>query len=321
MTNFAIVGVAGYVAPRHLDAIESGGNRVLAAVDPCDSVGLLDRYSSDARYFRDLESFSSFVAERRRGGASGRVDWISICSPNDLHEEHLRIALRCGADAICEKPLVIDPRRLDALEALERETGRRIFAVLQLRHHPALRGLRERLAAGEGAARRKAEVELTYVTARGPWYDVSWKGSEERSGGLALNVGIHLFDLLLWLFGPVEESEVHLRGGRRAAGRLRLRRANVRWFLSLDRANLPAAAERAGSSTFRSLTVDGLEVDFSSGFGELHRRVYEAVLSGTGCGLHEARPSLELAHSLRSARITAGGSAAHPLAEHGALSR
>ena len=306
MKNFAIVGAAGFVASRHLDAIRAGGHRLVAAVDPCDSVGLLDRYSFEAKYFREMRAFAAFLEAARRGPAAGRVDFVSICSPNDLHEEHLGVALRGGADAICEKPLVVDPERLAALEELERETGRRIYTVLQLRHHPELRAFRERLGAGRGG---RARVDLTYITARGPWYDESWKGSEERSGGIVINVGIHFFDLLLWLFGPAEESGIEFCGPRRAAGSLRLERADVRWFLSLDREDLPPAAVEAGETTFRSLTADGVEIRFSSGIVDLHRPVYEAVVAGEGCGIEDARPALELAHAIRVA------AAATPLRE------
>ena len=309
--NFAILGAAGYIAPRHLDAIQAGGHRLVAAVDPCDSVGLLDRYSFDVRFFRDTERFERFLSRRRGGPDAGRVDWVSICTPTDLHEDHLRLALRAGADAICEKPLVIDPWSLDALEELEHETGRRIFTVLQLRVHPAILALRERIAGA--APDRRAEVGLTYITSRGPWYDVSWKGSEERSGGIVLNIGVHLFDLLIWFFGPVQRSEVHLREKRSAAGFLELRRADVRWFLSINREHLPSTAALGGMSTYRSITVNGIEVEFSSGFGELHRKVYEATLGGGGARIADARPSLELAHAVRTADLTPARTVEHPL--------
>lgn len=311
MRNFAVIGVAGYIASRHLDAIAAGGDRLVAAADLCDSVGLLDRYSVDVEFFRDSEQLAACLDRRRRGPAAGRVDWVSICSPNDLHDAHLRLALRAGADAICEKPLVIDPRGLDALEELEGETGRRIFTVLQLRLHPALAALRELIAAG-GDQRR--EVELTYVSARGPWYDVSWKGSPARSGGLVMNIGIHLFDLLLWLFGPVEHSEVHLHGPRCAAGFLVLRRAEVRWFLSVDHQHLPATATLSGATTYRSISVDGSAIEFSSGFGDLHRMVYTATLAGAGFAIADARPSLELVHAIRAAPVAPENGLAHPLA-------
>jgi UDP-N-acetyl-2-amino-2-deoxyglucuronate dehydrogenase len=317
MSNFAILGVAGYIAPRHLDAIQAGGHRLVAAADPRDSVGILDRYSLDVKFFRDIERFEGFLNQRRRGPGAGRVDYVSICSPTDLHDAHLRLALRAGADAICEKPLVIEPRAFDALEELERETGRRIFTVLQLRVHPALLALRARIEGSSLA--RKAEVGLTYVTARGPWYDVSWKGSEERSGGLVLNIGIHLFDLLIWLFGPVQRSEVHVREERCAAGFLELRRANVRWFLSINHEHLPAAAALAGATTYRAITMDGTEIEFSSGFDGLHRKVYEATLGGGGARIADARPSLELVHAIRTAGLAPARAAEPPLEQQGVV--
>jgi UDP-N-acetyl-2-amino-2-deoxyglucuronate dehydrogenase len=309
--NFAILGVAGYIAPRHLDAIAAAGHRLVAAADPCDSVGLLDRYSPDVEFFRQSEELESFLHQRRRGSAAGRVDYVSICSPTDLHEAHLRLALGAGADALCEKPLVVDARSLDSLEELERVTGRRIFTVLQLRLHPTLLALRQRIA--DGAAAATAEVELTYVTPRGRWYEVSWKGSEERSGGIVLNIGIHCLDLLIWLFGAVRRSEVHLREERRAAGFLELERATVRWFLSIAREDLPATAGLAGMTAHRTMAVDGSEIDFSAGFGDLHRKVYEATLAGAGAGIADARPALELAHAIRSAPLTSAATAEHPL--------
>jgi UDP-N-acetyl-2-amino-2-deoxyglucuronate dehydrogenase len=237
LKNFAITGVAGYVAPRHLAAIKATGNRLVAAADPHDAVGVLDRHSFDVRYFREFERFDRHLEKLRRGPEEGRVHFMSICSPNFLHDAHIRLALRIGAQAICEKPLVINPWNLDALEEIEQETGGKVHTVLQLRVHPQLVDLRARLAAESRAARH--DVVLTYVTSRGPWYDVSWKGSEERSGGVATNIGIHFFDLVLWLFGAAKESAVHLHETHRMAGVLELERARVRWFLSTDAADLP----------------------------------------------------------------------------------
>ena len=309
--NFGITGVAGYIAPRHLKAIVETGHRVVAAADPHDSVGVLDRYAFDAKYFREIERFERHIDKLRRGPADARVHWLSICSPNYLHDAHIRLALRNGADAICEKPLVINPWNLDALEALEAETGRRVFTVLQLRVHPELVALRERLATAD-AAGKKHEVVLTYVTARGPWFHVSWKGAEDRSGGVATKIGIHFFDLLLWLFGPVERSVVHLQQPSRKAGRLELARANVRWLLSVDREDLPFSAVPGGKTTHRSIVVDGHEVEFTDGFTDLHTRVYEETLAGRGIGIAEARPSIELAHRIRTAEVEPFGGDAHP---------
>lgn len=306
--NFAITGAAGYVAPRHLKAIVDTGNRIVAAVDPHDAVGILDRYSFGVRFFTEFERFDRHLEKLRRGPADDHVHFISICSPNYLHDAHIRLALRIGADAICEKPLVINPWNLDALEELQSETGRRVYTVLQLRLHPALIALRDRLAAGGSH-----EVELTYITARGGWYDVSWKGSVERSGGMATNIGIHLFDLLLWLFGPVTNSEVHLRDPKRMAGHIELARASVRWFLSTDAADLPFTAEPGKRTTFRSITVDGTEIEFTEGFADLHTRVYEGMLAGDGFGIEDARPSIELAHRIRHSAVTVPGAQPHRL--------
>ncbi len=301
--NFAVVGVAGYIAPRHLQAIRDTGNRLVAAADPHDAVGILDRYAFDVKYFREIERFDRYLDKLHRGPEEGRVHHVSICSPNYLHDAHVRLALRNGAHALCEKPLVINPWNLDALEEIEAESGRRVNTVLQLRVHPALVVLRERLAAARGGHR----VGLTYITSRGGWYHVSWKGSEDRSGGLVTNIGIHFFDLLLWLFGPVRSSRVHLRTPLRAGGRLELDRAEVEWFLSLDASDLPFAPVPGGQTTHRSITVDGEEVEFTEGFADLHTRVYERTLAGAGFGLADARPSIELVHQIRTVPVTEAG--------------
>lgn len=308
--NFAIIGVAGFVAPRHLTAVKDTGNRLVAATDPNDSVGILDRYSFDVRFFREIERFDRFLEKLRRGPEESRVHYVSICSPNYLHDAHVRMALRTGADALCEKPLVINPWNLDALEELEKETGRHVYTVLQLRVHPSLVALREKLAA-EAAGGRKHEVVLTYITSRGGWYDVSWKGSEARSGGVAANIGIHFFDLLLWLFGAAQRSEVHLHEQRRMAGMLELERANVRWFLSVEATDLPFDVQPGARMTYRSITVDGEEIEFTEGFSDLHTRVYERTLSGSGFGIADARPAIELVHSIRTAAVSANPSYAH----------
>ena len=265
MSNFAVIGVAGFVAPRHLKAIRDTGNRLVAATDPSDSVGVLDQYSFDVRYFREIERFDRHLDKLRRGPEAGRVHWVSVCSPNYLHDAHIRLALRNGADVICEKPLVINPWNLDALQELEEETGRRIATILQLRVHPALVALKAKLDAEPSGLRR--DVVLTYVTSRGPWYHVSWKGVEERSGGVATNIGIHFFDLLMWLFGPAGSSEVHLREPSRMAGAFSLARADVRWFLSVDRRDLPES--RAGGRP------DHVPVDHRGWRRDrIHRRVH-----------------------------------------------
>ncbi len=299
--NFAITGVAGFVAARHLKAISDTGNRLVAAVDPHDAVGLLDRYAFDVRFFTEFERFDRHLEKLRRGPAAERVHVLTICSPNYLHDAHMRLALRVGADAICEKPLVINQWNLDGLQELERETGQRIYTVLQLRLHPALVAFREKLKTESG---KRHVVQLAYLTARGRWYDVSWKGVEERSGGIVTNIGIHFFDLLVWLFGSVQGAEVHLREGKRAAGTLTLANADVKWYLSAEAADLPFTPEPGKRTTFRSITVDGEQLEFSEGFTDLHTRVYEEILAGRGYGVDDARPSIELSQRIRQAPIT-----------------
>jgi UDP-N-acetyl-2-amino-2-deoxyglucuronate dehydrogenase len=308
--NFAMTGVAGFVAPRHLRAIKDTGHRLVAALDPHDAVGILDKYAFDVRFFTEAERFERHLDKLRRGPAAERVDYVSVCSPNFLHDAHIRQALRMGAHVICEKPLVINPWNLDGLEDLERESGRRVNTVLQLRLHPQLRALRDQLALA--TPKDLHDVCLTYVTARGSWYDVSWKGSDERSGGIVTNIGIHFFDLLLWLFGGAGACEVHLREPRRMAGYLELERARVRWFLSADAADLPFTPEPGVKTTFRSITVDGREIEFSEGFTDLHTRVYQEVLAGRGFGIGESRPSIELTHRIRQAPPAVVAAHLHP---------
>jgi UDP-N-acetyl-2-amino-2-deoxyglucuronate dehydrogenase len=309
--NFAITGVAGYVAPRHLRAIRDTGNRLVAATDPHDSVGILDGFFDEVSYFREFERFDRHVEKLRRRGDEHRVHYLSICSPNYLHDAHIRFALRVGSDAICEKPLVLNPWNLDALAELEPETGRKVNTILQLRLHPAMRLLRESLAAGGG--KRKKNVVLTYVTSRGSWYLHSWKGSKEKSGGLSTNIGIHFFDLLIWIFGAVERSKVHLSEPTKEAGHLELKNAHVRWFLSIDPADLPFAAEPGKQSTYRSLEVDGHEIEFSGGFADLHTESYREVFKGNGFGIEDARVSIETVYNIRNAKIVKPGDMVHPL--------
>lgn len=297
--NFAITGVGGYVAPRHLKAIKDTENSLLAAVDPNDSVGVLDRWFTDIKFFTEFERFDRHCEKLRRQGDDKRVHFVSICSPNYLHDAHVRFALRIGADAICEKPLVLNPWNIDALQELEQESGNRVYTVLQLRVHPALIALKEKLA--KEKKNGKHEVVLTYITSRGPWYLVSWKGQVERSGGLATNIGIHFFDLLIWLFGDVQHSEVHHADALKTGGFIELQNATVRWLLSIDRTDLPAEAVNNGQPTYRSITIDGEEVEFSGGFTDLHTEIYRKVLDGKGFGLDDARPSITLAQNIRVA--------------------
>lgn len=308
--NFALVGAAGFVAPRHLKAIADTGNTLLAAVDPHDSVGVIDRYFPDAAFFTEVERFDRFLEKRRRLGDADRVHYLSICSPNYLHDAHVRLALRIGADAICEKPLVISPWNLDQLAALEVEYGRRVYTVLQLRLLPALRELKRQL---DAAPRRdRAEVVLTYITSRGRWYNVSWKGVAEKSGGLALNIGVHFFDLLIWLFGKPESNRVFMSRADKMAGVFELEHARVRWFLSVDQDDLPADIRANGKTAFRSLATDGHEIEFSDGFPDLHTEVYRDVLAGGGFSIEDVRPSIQLAYDIRNATPVAPDERAHP---------
>lgn len=312
MKNFAITGVAGFVAPRHLRAIRDTGNRLVAAMDPHDSVGVLDSFFPAAAFFTEFERFDRHLEMLRRRQPENRVHFLTVCAPNHLHDAHIRLALRIGADALCEKPLVLNPWNLDALAELEAETGRRVFTVLQLRVHPSLVALRERLLADTSG--RRHQVCLSYITTRGPWYDYSWKGDVERSGGIATNIGIHFFDLLFWLFGRMQRAELHLSTPRRAAGAIELERADVQWFLSLETADLPFVPEPGKKTTFRSITVDGEEVEFSEGFTDLHTRVYEEVLAGRGHGLEDARPSIEFVYGVRRGTPGVGWATPHPQA-------
>ena len=312
MKNFAITGVGGFVAPRHLKAINDTGNRLVAAADPHDSVGVLDRFSFDVRFFTEIERFDRHLEKLRRGPEADRVHYVSICSPNYLHDAHIRLALRVGAHAMCEKPIVINPWNLDALEELEHESGRTVNTVLQLRLHPSLVALKARLEQEPRGGQH--DVCLTYITARGAWYNVSWKGSEERSGGLVTNIGIHFFDLLLWLFGPVVGVRLHQREPERMAGFIELERARVQWLLSTRTADLPFKPQPGLKTTFRSITVDGQELEFSDGFSDLHTRVYEEMLGGRGFRIADARPSIDLTHRIRHADVSPAEAALrHPL--------
>jgi UDP-N-acetyl-2-amino-2-deoxyglucuronate dehydrogenase len=308
--NFAVVGVGGYIAPRHLKAIHDTRNRLAAVVDKSDSVGILDRFDFDVRFFTEIERFERHLQKLRRGPEQGRIHYVSICSPNYLHDAHCRLALQAGADAICEKPLVINPWNLDALKELEEESGHRINALLQLRVHPKIVQLRSELLSSRTI--RQREVCLTYITARGRWYHNSWKGSEEKSGGVSMNIGVHFFDMLLWIFGKVGGCRVHYADEKRISGFLELERARVRWFLSVDRDDLPPEVFRNGRSTFRFIEVDGQELEFTDGFVDLHTRVYEEVLAGRGFGIEEARGAIELVHSIRTSAIAPKDITTHP---------
>jgi UDP-N-acetyl-2-amino-2-deoxyglucuronate dehydrogenase len=310
--NFGLIGAAGYIAPKHMQAICDTGQTLVAAVDPHDCVGRLDSYFPEASFFTEIERFDRFLEKRRHGPDEQRVHYVSICSPNYLHDAHVRMSLRVKAHAICEKPLVISPWNLDALEELETEHGARVFNVLQLRLIPSLRELKEKLQ--NQPIRERAQICLTYITRRGRWYDVSWKGSHEKSGGVALNIGVHFFDLLLWLFGDVERSTVHVNERRKMAGALQLARADVRWFLSTDADDLPDRVRKKAGFAYRSMTFDGQEIEFSDRFADLHTKVYEEILAGRGAGIHDARPAIELVHQINRSDVQWSLHQAHPLA-------
>lgn len=309
MKNFALIGAAGYIAPRHMQAIKQTGNVLVAAYDPNDSVGIIDSHFPDADFFTEFERFDRHVDKRRRANNGRKIDYVSICSPNYLHDSHMRFALRSDADAICEKPLVLNPWNIDGLQEIERDTGRKVNTILQLRVHPAIITLRERVQAG--ARDTKHEVDLTYITSRGHWYLQSWKGDVRKSGGIATNIGVHFFDMLHYIFGGLQQNVVHLNSETKAAGYLEYEHARVRWFLSVDVEDVPAAAREAGQRTYRSITVDGEEIEFSGGFTDLHTRSYEEILAGSGFGLEANRTAIETVAAIRNA-VVVGGGERHP---------
>jgi len=295
--NFGLVGAAGYIAPRHMKAIVDTGNRLVAAVDPFDSVGVIDRFAPKASFFTEFERFDRHAEKLRHAGESERLHFVSICSPNYLHDAHCRFALRIGADAICEKPLVLNPWNVDALEEIERETGRSIFNVLQLRLHPSVIKLKE--SVGQNPTGKRHQINLQYITSRGLWYFISWKGDQKKSGGVATNIGVHFFDMLMWIFGKPTNSSVIERNDYSMRGELELKNADVSWHLSVDRNDLPAKA--GDKPTWRSLTMDGEEFEFSTGFTDLHTEVYRDILQGGGYTVADARPAIELVHQIRTA--------------------
>jgi UDP-N-acetyl-2-amino-2-deoxyglucuronate dehydrogenase len=310
MKHFAITGVGGVVAPRHLDAIAATGCSLAAALDPNDSVGVLDKHDLDVPFFTETERFDRYLEKLRLGPDDRRINYLSVCSPNHLHDAHCRLGLRLKADVICEKPIVINPWNLDALQELEAETGHRIWTVLQLRMHERLVALRDQLRASNPT---RHDVVLTYVTPRGRWYDISWKGNPEKSGGIATNIGVHMLDLLIWLFGVPVRHVVHLHQPRRLAGFIELEQARVSWFLSVDVDDLPIHRAERTDSTYRSIAIDGTELEFSTGFANLHTRVYEETLAGRGFGIDDARASIELAHRIRNAPTESRRDFVHPL--------
>lgn len=301
MKNFALTGLAGYIAPRHLKAIKDTGNQLVAAVDPHDSVGIIDSYFPGASFFTEVERFDRHLEKIRRENSGEQVDYLTICSPNHLHDAHIRLAMRVGADAICEKPLVLNPWNLDILQGLEEEYGQRVWTILQLRVHPSLIELKEKINSESSEKRHK--IRLTYITSRGTWYHYSWKGDYDKSGGIGTNIGIHFFDMLMWLFGPAKTTELYIREPNRMGGFLELPNADVEWFLSLEPQDIPDNSDNS-KRTFRTISVDGEEIEFSGGFTDLHTRVYEETLAGNGFSIEDARPSIELVHKLRTMKLT-----------------
>ncbi len=300
MDSFALIGAAGYIAPRHMKAIAETGNSLVAALDKNDSIGVIDSYFPEAEFFTEFERFDRYIEKMRRIGGEKEVQYVSIASPNYLHDAHARFALRVGADAICEKPIVLNPWNLDALEELERETGKHIYPILQLRLHPAIVALSKEV--GNITKDKNAEIDITYITSRGRWYMVSWKGDVSKSGGLATNIGVHFFDMVLSLFGKAKWNVVHMSQPTRAAGYLELQNARVRWFLSTDRSDLPRQVVESGKTTYRSITVNGQELEFSDGFSDLHTLSYEAILKGDGFCLEDTRHAIETVFEIRHAK-------------------
>ncbi len=311
MKKFAMIGAAGYVAPRHMKAILDTGNELVAALDVNDSVGVIDSYFPDAKFFVEFERFDRHVDKLRRRNDGRKIDYVSVCSPNYLHDAHVRFGLRADADVICEKPLVLNPWNLDGLSEMEADSGHRVNSILQLRLHPAIIALKKKVERENAAT--KHEVDLTYITSRGRWYLVSWKGDERRSGGIATNIGVHFYDMLHFIFGDLQDNFVHFASDTRAAGYLEYERARVRWLLSIDSSDLPEEVVSEGQRTYRSITIDGEEIEFSGGFGDLHTRSYEEVLNGNGFGLEDARVAIETVANIRNAAIDLRSGDRHPM--------
>lgn len=312
MKNFALIGASGYIAPRHLKAIQDTNNNLLAALDRFDSVGIMDSYFPDADFFVEPERFDRHI-EKLKYDNGINLDYISICTPNYLHDAHIRMALRRGADAICEKPLVLNPWNLDALQKMEIESGQRVWNILQLREHQSIIDLKKKI---EAAPKDKIfDVDLTYLTSRGNWYYTSWKGNVDKSGGIATNIGVHFYDMLSFIFGAVKQNTVHIHTHDRAAGYLEFERARVRWFLSINYNVLPAEIKKKGQRTYRSITVEGEELEFSGGFTDLHTRVYEGIIENKGYGLEQARQAIEIVHDIRNSKPIGLKGDYHPFAD------
>jgi len=310
MKHFALIGAAGYIAPRHMQAIRDTGNILVAAMDPNDSVGIIDSYFPEAAFFTEFERFDRHLEKLKRAGY--KIDFVSICSPNYLHDAHIRFGLRYGADVICEKPIVLNPWNIDALEELEHETGHRVYNILQLRLHPGIIDLKEKVM--RAPADKVFEFDLTYITSRGNWYYTSWKGSAEKSGGIATNIGVHFYDMLQWVFGDLKQNIVHVHTHDRAAGFLEFEKARVRWFLSINADTLPKEMRDAGKRTYRSINIEGEEVEFSDGFTDLHTVSYREILNGNGFRIGEARTAIEIVQKIRTSTPVGLTGDYHPFA-------
>jgi UDP-N-acetyl-2-amino-2-deoxyglucuronate dehydrogenase len=303
--NFALIGCAGYIAPRHMQAIKTTGHNLIAAFDPNDSVGIIDSHFPEADFFTEFERFDRHIDKLRRSKDVKQVNYIAICSPNYLHDSHMRFALRSGADVICEKPLVLNPWNIDGLKDIENDTGRKVNTILQLRLHPSINALREKVRSEPSGS--KYDVDLTYITSRGNWYLQSWKGDEKKSGGIATNIGVHFYDMLHYVFGAVHTNAVHLNTPTKAAGYLEYERARVRWFLSIDVKDIPSSELEKGKRTYRTITANSQNIEFSDGFTDLHTRSYEEILAGRGFGLDENRVAIETVANIRNAPISTSG--------------
>jgi len=296
MKNFILIGAAGYIAPRHMKAIKDTGNNLIAAYDPYDGVGVIDSYFPAAHFFTEFERFDRHLEKLKRGGT--KIDYVSICSPNYLHDSHIRYGLRIGADVICEKPLVLNPWNVDALIELETEYKNRVHTILQLRHHEAILELKDKIT--NGPSDKVYDIDLTYITSRGNWYYTSWKGNEDKSGGIASNIGVHFFDMLQWIFGPMENSTIDIKTKDTNSGKLTFKQARVNWYLSINAENLPKKAKDQGLPTFRTLSIEGEDIEFSKGFTDLHTVSYQKILTNDGYGLADAKSSIEIVSKIRN---------------------
>jgi len=312
MKSFALIGAAGYIAPRHMKAIKDTGNNLLTAYDPYDGVGIIDSHFPEADYFTEFERFDRHIERLKRNNS--KIDFVSICSPNYLHDSHIRFGLRSGADVICEKPIVLNPWNIDALQEAEKNSGQDIYTILQLRHHEAIKALKKKV--DEGPQGKIYDIDLTYLTSRGKWYYTSWKGDLEKSGGIATNIGVHFYDMLTWVFGGVKNQTVHLHTHDRASGIMYLEKANVRWFLSINYDTIPMKERLEGKRTYRSIKVDGKEIEFSQGFTELHTVSYDAILNGKGYRVGDTREAINIVHQIRHTKPAGLQGDYHPLAKH-----